>query len=518
MKHLNLWIILSGIMIAAITRIAIPFNKVFTDHGIMLNTPDAYGMIRYADMMPYSYNWDYFSGFPAGPASLQQTVFPALIATFGNFSRVSYTFMAAIIPIVLFAITLYCIYHIALNLFGNRTAAISTFIFCIMPGEILSRTSLGSGDYHCWEIFLVSTIMLLLTIAIKSENSLTTRVIVATEAIMVGIIYWLSWTGAPMILLIIAIAVSTYLFFKLCHNTLSKIIFIDILIITAVLLIGLTPILQYATILQVDLAQTTVEEFPLFFTAGQFDMNTMMAYFGVTFYIVLFGIGWLAYRVIRYQKPEEILFLSWSVVTLALMIARRRFDYYFAANAAIIVAYIIVRLSGLFHKSNLIRFVIIIAAIISLPLIKSSVVQSSQDFGYPSRDWADTCQWLRNGNSDEYELDYLTAGKPPYGTFSHWNYGYWLISIGHQAVYASNGAGDYSGITRILLSNRDDYALSRLRENKMRYLVISLEMFDILDLQTDNPASTFMYRAYTNQTKGLKLVHQAGNIKTFEIK
>jgi asparagine N-glycosylation enzyme membrane subunit Stt3 len=200
------------------------------------------------------------------------------------------------------------------------------------------------------------------------------------------------------------------------------------------------------------------------------------------------------------------------------MISRRRFDYYFAVNAAIIIAYVIVRLSTIIPKGNFARLAIIAVAIISLPLIKSSTVQASLDYGYPPQSWVNTCRWLQTQNTPEYERAYYTGSKPSYGTFSWWSYGYWLEAIGHQAVYSNNGTGDCNGNSQILLSSSDSYSISKLRQKGIRYIIISQDMFNSNSLRASNPTTTFMYHAYTNQVADLKFVHQSNDIKTFEIK
>ena len=519
MKYLNLILILTGLAFAAVTRIVIPFGRVFTDYGIILNTPDAYCMVRYADTMPYYQVWDYFSGFPKGIASLSQVVFPGILNALSCVFNTSSTMVAAILPVILFFLTVFAVYQIGQALFAGRAGAISVFIFCLLPGEILNRTMLGAGDYHCWELFLVTNIMMLIILAIKEREDQLYQITLAVFALVLMIVYWFSWQGAPLVPFILIITIGIYLFFRLCSNNLERTIFIIVAVtLGLVLYIWSLPYQPSPGIFVIDLSQNITEDYPLFFTAGQFDLNTMMAYFGVTFYIVLFGIGWLLWRVIRHRRIEDILFLSWTVIILAMMIARRRFDYYFAVNAAIIIAYVIVRLLGIITKSNLARLAIVAVAIISLPLAKTSIVSASLDYSSPSRSWINTCQWLQGQNTDNNETAYYKGEKPSYGVFSWWNYGYWLMAIGHQAVWSNNGTVDYNGNSAILLSADDNASLARLQKSGIRYIVISADMFRSASLQSNWPHDTFMYHAYTGQVTGLRLVHQAEDIKTFEIK
>jgi dolichyl-diphosphooligosaccharide--protein glycosyltransferase len=247
-------------------------------------------------------------------------------------------------------------------------------------------------------------------------------------------------------------------------------------------------------------------------------MAPMIAYFGITFFIALAGIGWLLYRVIKFRKPGEIVFLSWTMVMLFLIIAMRRFDYYFAINAAIIVAYVTVKLFQIIGSRQAARLAIVVAIVFCLPLAKQSIVTASSDYGYATQDWAHTAQYLKEQNTLDYEKAYSTGGRPPYGVFSWWSYGYWLMAIGHQAVYTNNGGGNYRNNAKILLSQDYNYALNQLRKNKLRYVVICEDMFKSHGLSTDNLDQTFMYKAYYQQINDLYLVCQYGDVKTFETK
>ena len=174
MKYLNISLIAAAAIFAIINRIVIPFKNVFTDYGIILNTPDAYCMVRYAEMLPYT-GLDYFANFPDGAAGLQQVVYPIIIKAFSIITG-DYFITAAILPIIFFAIAAIALHQIAKLLFNDRIAAMSLFIFCILPGEILTRTMLGAGDYHCLEIMLVALILATIILLCKTKLNLFTQI------------------------------------------------------------------------------------------------------------------------------------------------------------------------------------------------------------------------------------------------------------------------------------------------------------------------------------------------------
>ena len=514
MKYFNISLIAAAAIFAIINRIVIPFKNVFTDYGVILNTPDAYCMVRYAEMLPYT-GLDYFANFPDGAAGLQQIVYPIVIKAFSSITG-DYFIAAALLPVIFFAIAAIALHDMAKLLFNGRIAAISLFIFCILPGEILTRTMLGAGDYHCLEIMLVALILTTIILLCKTKPSLFTQIGLIYVTALIAL-YWFSWLGALMIIAVILAALLVYIFLNYVKHWLAKAAYIAAIIglIWAFINSGLYR-MTYG-IFTINLAEPIIEAQSFFFTGGQFDITTMMAYYGLAFYIVLFGIGWLIYQVIRYRRFSDTLFLSYTLITFAMMIAHRRFDYYFAISAAIITAYMIYNLYQIVGKQHIARIAIIALAIISLPLAKQSIVVSGLNYGSPDKDWVSTCQWLKDQNSANHEKVYLTGAKPDYGTLSWWNNGYWLMSIGHQAVLCHGGTAD-NGCSEILLSRSDDKALNKLNSLNIRYVVIDSDMlFNCNGLKTGNLTDTFMYKAYTGQVDSLKLVYQSSGIKVFSL-
>lgn len=515
MKYLNRSLIIAGIIFAIINRVVIPFGNVFTDYGIILNTPDAYYMVRMADMLPDS-GIDYFSVYPFGTESLKQIVWPLCIKTVAIMTGSNIS-AAAILPPVVFALTLGATYILASGLFNQTIATISVFIACILPGEILTRTMLGAGDYHCLEMLLMASIIASIIIMSRENMSNTGRILLSIIAVSLIALYCMAWPGAAIIFLIIGLAILAWAYLKYIRRL--KVIYRAAFLIA--IISGLSAIawkflphsLAYTFFTNTD--SNITECFPFFFTAGQFDITTMMAYYGLTFYLILFGIGWLTYRAISRRQFKDILFLSYSLTTLGMMLIYRRFDYYFAISGAIITAFIIYELCQILGKQQAVRIAIVFLAVISLPLIKQSIVVSSLNYAAPSRDWVNTCEYLKSQNTGQHEASYYNGSKPDYGAFSWWNYGYWLIAIGHQAVYSHGGTAD-NGCSDILLSEPTS-ALERLKSLNMQYVVIDDDMFKFRSLQADDMADTFMYQAYYNQVNSLIPKYQSGRVKVFEV-
>ena len=516
MRRLNLWLILSGALFALINRVVIPFSNVFTDHGIILNTPDAYYMVRLADLLPHS-GIDYFSNYPVGAESLPQVVWAIMIKAMAVITG-SHVAAAAILPPIMFGLTLLAVYLLASNLFNKTIAAMSIFILCLLPGEILTRTMLGAGDYHCLEALLMTIAIALIITAVKSDASAVYKGLLLIAAAGTILLYWLSWAGAVIILLIISLAILAWMYLNCFNRRLYKILFAVTSVTALSGLVWITGIYNAIISAFISLDRTITECYPLFFTAGQFDITTMMAYYGLAFYLILFGIGWLSYRTVKYRRFADILFLSYSLITFGMMLMYRRFDYYFAISGAIITAFVIYRLYQVIGRQHMARTIIIFLAIISLPLAKQSVVVSGLSQAAPSLDWINTCQWLQEQNTAAHEMAYYNGSLPEYGTLAWWNYGYWLMGIGHQAVLCHGGTAD-NGCSDILLSASDDNAIGQLKQLGMRYVVIDDDtLYNNISLRVDDLEGTFMYKAYTGQVKSLYLVYQSNDVKVYELK
>lgn len=502
MKKINLCFILSGILIAIITRIIIPFKNVFTDTGIKFNTVDAYFMLRQAKILPDVNQYDYFRNFPEGTIAFKYQIFPGMIRVISDLFNIDIEVIAAIIPVILFLLTLIPVYLIANALFNKRIAALSILILCILPGEILHRTSLGAADYHCLEILLMTTIMAFIILAVAKKDFFYIFM-----ALFVFIIYYFAWAGALISVFILVIAIMAYSLLKYPYNSGW---IVPVGLIALYIFIPQELINTSIGLFLISLQPGTIEEESLFFTNGQFDLTIQMAYFGICFYIVLFGIGWLLYRVIKYKNFNDILFFVWSMVTLLLMIAHRRFEYYFGINAAIITAFMLYNIYQIAKPYiNRILLIAIFTLTICLPLVRQSVIVSMKTDNYITEDWQDVCNWL----ADQKTID---TEKPYYGILTHADYGYWITEISNSAVY--NDTGQFPKYYEIFTMTDYEKAKKQCRNITAKYIIIDKNMLydklsTIMFYSNVPPEDTFMFDLYNYQ----KSVYQSGDIKIFKM-
>ena len=208
MKHTT-WIISVALLFAFVVRVVIPWQSTFTPFGILLNTPDAYVMIHYADLCPNFPAWDWYTNFPVGIETSHYEAFASIIAIIGKIFNMPNMIVGALLPVVLFFLTLIPVYFTARTLFDKTVALGSVVLFCLLPGELLERTMLGAADYHCLEILLLSLTMMFTVLALQG------RPMYWIGVLEVMVIYWVSWAGALIAPLMIVSGILLFAFLRL---------------------------------------------------------------------------------------------------------------------------------------------------------------------------------------------------------------------------------------------------------------------------------------------------------------
>jgi oligosaccharyl transferase (archaeosortase A-associated) len=197
-----------------------------------------------------------------------------------------------------------------------------------------------------------------------------------------------------------------------------------------------------------------------------------------------------SYRIVRKQKPEDMLFLVWGIVMLLAMYGQNRWAYYFAVNLALIVGYAGAVLSGRILKysewhfdknylknidfAHMLSLVLVIAFILffvypSLIVTaigtydkNGNVIQqpiSKWGGGEPSgggfAEWLEALNWMRN-NTPDPGLNYLAMYEMPkngtypysetaYGVMSWWDYGHIITYWAHRIPNANPFQGGIGG-------------------------------------------------------------------------
>ena len=221
--------VLTGILVAAITAIAfllrtvLSYGKIFTGDWIKYSSADAYFQMRLVDNLavnfPSGSNFDPYLLYPGGSNIGQTHLFNNLIATVSSIfgiitpSQRAIDIVGVFTPPVLAALSVIVVYFIGRELIGKWGGVFSAALLAIIPGEFLSRTKLGFTDYHCFEVFLISLLILFIILGLKAARQNDLRYdqfrkldwISIRKPLIYGLLagitlgmFGLTWSGAPM--------------------------------------------------------------------------------------------------------------------------------------------------------------------------------------------------------------------------------------------------------------------------------------------------------------------------------
>jgi oligosaccharyl transferase (archaeosortase A-associated) len=87
-------------------------------------------------------------------------------------------------------------------------------------------------------------------------------------------------------------------------------------------------------------ALTIQEVHPLLYPFGAFSWDIAWFNFTTSFFLAFIAIGLLVYDALRRRMHDRLLFLIWSIATLAAVLGQRRFGDYFTVSAALLMGYL----------------------------------------------------------------------------------------------------------------------------------------------------------------------------------
>jgi dolichyl-phosphooligosaccharide-protein glycotransferase len=284
-----------------------------------------------------------------------------------------------------------------------------------------------------------------------------------------------------------------------------------------------------------QLATTNMEMQPLLFTLGRFTWDAIFESFTTAFYLSLIGICIVVYHAIRKGESDKVLLVVWSVIALLVTLSMRRFAYYYAVNAALLVGYLCwlaLHLAGfgragvpspavaeqpLSKKAKrrqaaagrkrtgpspaLAYRVLSIAGIFFLvfypnfgPLpggAKPISDMASQPSFAPPDSWCDTLTWMQKntpeplGNADAYYKIWerpANDGKfkypdTAYGVLAPWDTGYWITRIGRRIPLSNPGREDLekTKYASFFIAEDSAQAAKVLEDAGARYVIIDFD-------------------------------------------
>lgn len=305
-------------------------------------------------------------------------------------------------------------------------------------------------------IFSVALIMVLLTPYIGGTKAITIKGLIA------GIVAFPLLTG-------MSIAMSRKKLNKYYYPGSAALLFIGGVIIAKLVSPSayalVTSVFSYFT--QTGGGLTVAEASPLLSVGGQFSFAPFWGNFTTLGYISLLAIVFLGYEAFKKNNtPERTFLLVWTFMIIWAMLQQNRFAYYYSVNAAILSAYVGIKVleiagwKGLFEDirsknkfdiKNIkiwhVLSVLVIILVFMYPSYNMSM-QQSQYTGGPNGYWIETTMWL-NSNTPDPGLDYYESYEVPakgesyqypdtaYGVMSWWDYGHWIEVIGHRIPNAN---------------------------------------------------------------------------------
>ena len=246
--------------------------------------------------------------------------------------------------------------------------------------------------------------------------------------------------------------------------------------------------------------------------------------FTTSFLFSLVSLGLLTYAAIKEKKAEINLLLVWSVVMLVALFAQRRFGYYFAVNVSLLTGYFCWKaletagvnqlLAGRKEKIKVVkkvkkgekaeqirvkvsRYPRSLLAKVSITGIVVLFVVFFPNIGYAkglanspglmTSGWYSACVWLKDNTPEPFgDPDFYYALYPPpeqfeypdtvYGVMSWWDYGYFIMRIGHRVPISNPGQAQAAEAGRFFITQNESAANELADQFKVKYVMIDHAM------------------------------------------
>jgi len=238
------------------------------------------------------------------------------------------------------------------------------------------------------------------------------------------------------------------------------------------------------------------------------------------------GFACLVYAVWKRNEPGALFVIIWSLFMFIATCAHIRWEYYFAANVALLAAVfvgwaisfaekdLILLIKKYTNKKNVeetadnkkkpakkskaktqpaserpdpiklgIFAIIMIVSIAFIGVSSVSAVQLSAACaqGGTTQDWIDACEWLAD-NTPETGVDYLTIydentftyPEESYGVLSWWDYGHYITTIGKRIPnsnpFQAGVSGEY-GVAAVLTNTDEAQIMEKLDHLGTKYVM-----------------------------------------------
>lgn len=214
--------------VALYLRIALPYDRIFTDEWIKFVGSDSYYHMRIVDNLVFNFphlsSIDPYMLYPGGMKIDTLPFYSYLLAgiirlmSFGSPNAHIIDVIGVYFPAVMGSLTVIPVYFIGKAIFNRWAGVFAAGLIAILPGEFLGRTVLGFADHHSIEVLFTTIVMLFLIMALKKSaqhkldfSAFKQKQWAAIAApmiysILAGIflgLFFGTWLGAPLFALII---------------------------------------------------------------------------------------------------------------------------------------------------------------------------------------------------------------------------------------------------------------------------------------------------------------------------
>jgi oligosaccharyl transferase (archaeosortase A-associated) len=314
---------------------------------------------------------------------------------------------------------------------------------------------------------------------------------------------------------------------------------------------------------------TVLEVQPLLFPGGQFTLSIAWYNFTTSFFISFISFGMLIYLLIKEKSSAKTLFLVWSIIMLIAVLGQRRFGYYYAVNAALLTGYFswkMLDLAGLqklltkpkeivgavkkFKKKKKkireqpkpgtfmqprgvwIRVIVVGIAVFFLalfPNISQARLLAGSTNAIMNEGWYTSSMWLKSndsigepntpepfGNPDFYyelypprnEFEYPNTA---YGVMSWWDYGYFIMQIGHRIPNANPGQAGAAPAGEFFTAQSESAANELADKFGSKYIMIddlmaTSKFYAMVDWAGEDLSDFYEYYYYQPEGGGGQLV------------
>ena len=247
-------------------------------------------------------------------------------------------------------------------------------------------------------------------------------------------------------------------------------------------------------------------------------MPQVWSWFSTAFFVAFLGLWFIMRNIRDHKRPEEVLFLIWSLFMLFACFGQNRFAYYFAINVALLCGLASWKLIELvsykketkkvkgksrksktkqdktFNKTHAVIACSLIFLVVVVPPASISLKVAKYPGSVPS-DWYDALIWMRD-NTPDPGMDYYAIYEVPpkgedydypdsaYGVMSWWDYGHWITTIARRIPYANPFQRGAYTAAEFLIETDEDKANKILDRLDVKYVILDYPICDFLATPT----------------------------------